>query len=671
MAAIQTRGFDLVPWQHEAVLAWCRGVDGSTHRGTLEVVTGGGKTLIALACAAQAAAMDPELRLAVVVPTEALARQWCEAVARHTTVPEEQIGILGAGGSATFERHRVVVAVLNTAAKRLSELAPKDHPLMLVVDECHRAGAPTFSKVLDVAARYRLGLSATPDREELDEEGEPLTFDEQIVGRRLGGVVYRFTLKDARLSGWLPEYSLHHHGVELTTEERQRYEVLSRRVDDAADQLRSLGVDTGRSRQVSARQDEVGQAARAWIQLTGLRKDLLFRCAERQRVAADLVAEFYARPERTTPRAILFHERVDQAVELHAYLSEVIGDLPIALEHSRLPTRLRKEALRTFASGETPVLVSVKSLVEGIDVPAADTGVSVASTTSVRQRVQALGRVLRRSVTETGEAKTATMHLVYVRDTVDDLIYAKADWSDLTGEGANYYWQWSLGSSTPVAASEPPRTPKPTEEQAWRRLGEPSERLPMPWPGVVTGQEYSVATSGVVHNSFGRLIENGQRVGDMVAAVRGRPGGRFRVTPVLRLILVWTAEDEPQVYVAGRLAEPFRVAEEVVDTPEFDVASLQPGDAYPGPSDKRGGTFKISQRGGGSLEMAVKGGRVIAQVGDNSPEQRNAEVVIAAWNTLNRPVFKIFVNSVGHAWFESDGERKFLASVPSGFDWPT
>ena len=67
-------------------------------------------------------------------------------------------------------------------------------------------------------------------------------------------------------------------------------------------------------------------------------------------------------------------------------------------------------------------------------MPAADTGISVASTASVRQRVQSLGRVFvgpRRG----GIAKRAEMHLLYVDETVDDLIYGKTDWSDLTGRG--------------------------------------------------------------------------------------------------------------------------------------------------------------------------------------------------------------------------------------------
>ena len=245
MTSIQTRNFDLVPWQQSAVEAWENGVDGQPYRGTLEIVTGGGKTLIALACAARASQADPDLKLAIVVPTEALARQWRRAIANYTSLASHDIGLLGAGGKDTLADHRVVVTVLNTAAKRSRRWrALLSAPLMLVVDECHRAGAPSFSTVLSSPAKYRLGLSATPDREELDDEGEPLTFDEQIVGRRLGGVVHRFTLKDAREAGWLPEYSLHHHGVSLRDEERLKYEALSRRVDDAADELRAHGVDT-------------------------------------------------------------------------------------------------------------------------------------------------------------------------------------------------------------------------------------------------------------------------------------------------------------------------------------------------------------------------------------------------------------------------------------------
>lgn len=681
MTAFKTHGIELFPWQQAAVEAWVAGDDDRSCFGTLEVVTGGGKTLIALRCVEEAALRDPAVQLVVVVPTQALARQWREQLISRTNLEPNEIGLMGAGGRGDLEKHRALVAVLNTAAKKLPQMSRRCEPLMLIVDECHRAGAPSFSRVLDTRASYRLGLSATPDREEVDEDGQSLAYDEQLVGQSLGPVVYRFGLKEARQAGWLPEYTLHHHAVALTEGERVRYDTLSRQVDDAADALRGLGGDTSRSRQLVRRQDDLGEAARRWVSTTSQRKDLLYRAAERHRVAGLLLERLFAPsgevgdtlvPARP-PRAILFHERVDEAVELASYLA---GALPVtvAVEHSRLPESQRVSALKDFASGRAPVLVSVKSLIEGIDVPAADTGVSVASNASVRQRIQALGRVLRRIGAD--EGKKAEMHLVYVDDTVDDVIYGKTDWSDLTGADANRYWRWKEGAPEAEPMEGPPRTPLPTESDAWEQVRNSDGGLPVQWPGAVSGQEYTVSTAGVVHNAFKKLIENPQDVSDLIASFRGRPGGRFHVTPEHRLVLVWQVGggeegQSPTPWLLGQLVEPFRVAEEVSDASDVRERDLETGRAYLGPTDKSNGTFKISQRGGGSIERSVRGGRELA--GDEGPaaEEQNARKILSAWESLDRAISRFSVNEVGHAWYEADGERRFLADVPEGFSWPT
>jgi hypothetical protein len=52
-----------------------------------------------------------------------------DAVARYATLGEAEIGTFGAGGKVTVQSHRVV-AVLNTAAKRLSEMAESIQALM-------------------------------------------------------------------------------------------------------------------------------------------------------------------------------------------------------------------------------------------------------------------------------------------------------------------------------------------------------------------------------------------------------------------------------------------------------------------------------------------------------------------------------------------------------------
>jgi superfamily II DNA or RNA helicase len=674
--AFETRGFELQPWQQEAVGAWVRGDEAGGYRGTLEIVTGGGKTLIALACAAEAAKIAPDMRLAVVVPTEALARQWTVMLERFTGLRPSDIGLLGAGGKATLTRSRAVVAVLNTAAKRLPRLAASAQPLMLVVDECHRAGAPTFAQVLGTPAQFRLGLSATPDREEFDDSGEPLSYDEQLVGRALGSVVYTFSLRDARRPGWLPDYEIHHHGLQLSAAELHDYDAISRRVDDLADELRQLGVDAGRAQQLQVRKDDVGRAARSYVAVTSQRKDLLYRAKERGRVAQRLVAEaLAANPQR---RILLFHERVDEAINLYQAIVAALPGSSVALEHSRLPTGERVRALAAFRSGAAQVLVSVKSLIEGIDVPEADIGMSVASSSSIRQRIQSLGRVLRRQFDETTTTKHADMHLLYISNTVDELIYSKQDWSDLTGDGANHYWLWPLDpDERPQKAEGPPASPKPTEGQEWERLGQQAPTKPVPWQGVSIGQEYSIDTLGTVRNSSGAVISNAQNAGAMVEAVRGRPGGRFRVTPEHRLVLIWgDGGDGTELFVAGQLTEPFRAASE---TPaesgaDLETASLHPGDPYPGPTDKRGGSYKLRQKHGGVIERRAPDGATEFAMVEGSPEQRletNARSVLDEWRRLFDRGIPFNVNQLGDAWYTEAGERRFLAHVPGGFAWPS
>jgi hypothetical protein len=318
----------------------------------------------------------------------------------------------------------------------------------------------------------------------------------------------------------------------------------------------------------------------------------------------------------------------------------------------------------------------VKSLIEGIDVPEADVGVSVASSASVRQRIQALGRVLRRSFDDAAERKVAEMHVLYVANSVDELIYAREDWGDLTGDAQNSFWLWPLDpDAQPERQEGPPATPRPTEEQEWDRLGQEAPKEPVLWQAAFSGQEYSVDTLGTVKNELGTTITNPQGVGQMVEAVRGRPGGRFRVTPLHHLVLIARdGKERTEVLVAGQLSEPFRarVEDQQGTSADLDVTALQPGSPYPGPGDAAGGEYQLRLKRGGIIERKVKGGAQFAATEDpERPElAANATRLLAAWKTVLDRGITFRVNELGHAWYEAEGERRFLADVPGGFAWP-
>src|SRR5260370_2985179 len=88
---------------------------------------------------------------------------------------------------------RILITVLASASQRLPKLvreANVGEHLMLVADECHRAGASEMSNVFKTKRRWSLGLSATPEREDDDDAG----YNKSLLGKKLGPIIYQFTL---------------------------------------------------------------------------------------------------------------------------------------------------------------------------------------------------------------------------------------------------------------------------------------------------------------------------------------------------------------------------------------------------------------------------------------------------------------------------------------------
>lgn len=184
-------------------------------------------------------------------------------------------------------------------------------------------------------------------------------------------------------------------------------------------------------------------------------------------------------------------------------------------------------------------------------------------------------------------------------------------------------------------------------------------------------------TLGTVKNEWGTTMANAQGVDAMVQAVRGRPGGRFRVTPAHRLVLVSRdGADRTEFMVAGQLTEPFRAVEEnpSVGLGDLDLALLSHGDRYPGPATNEGGDYHLRMKRGGVIERkAGRGGYEFAltEGADRADLVENALRLLDAWRDAVGRGIPFSVNGLGDAWYEAGGERRFLARVVGGFAWPS
>jgi superfamily II DNA or RNA helicase len=71
--------------------------------------------------------------------------------------------------------------------------------------------------------------------------------------------------------------------------------------------------------------------------------------------------------------------------------------------------------LERFHSGEYSIVVTSQVLNEGVDVPAANVGIVLSGTSTIRENVQRLGRLLRKQ-----QDKQAILYEVVARGTMEE-----------------------------------------------------------------------------------------------------------------------------------------------------------------------------------------------------------------------------------------------------------
>tara|TARA_B100000446_G_C10552524_1_gene341215 strand:+ start:484 stop:2592 length:2109 start_codon:yes stop_codon:yes gene_type:complete len=364
-----------LPHQLAAIEGWIA----QGRKGVFEHATGSGKTFTALT------AMKPHLEeegvVLVLVPDKLLHQQWGEEILEE--FPEVTILKAGDGHNRWRKNRRlrqftqsgkglgprVVLATMPTA--RLAEfregICQGDH-LMVVADEVHEIGSTENSKAMTIETGPRLGLSATPRRYG-DAAGTAKIFD------YFGAVVEPpFTLVDAIEQGRLVEYEYHPAPIRFTAEESEAWEVSTREISQ--EYARSKRDDHGKPVMSSRLQNMLIQ---------------------RSRIAKKASAK--------VPYAV--KTLVDNYVEGQSWLvycedqyqlSEVIGSLrDRGFDPCEYHTNMTGDAAASLDWFKRfgGIMVSIRCLDQGVDIPKISHAVILASSQNPRQFIQRRGRVLR------------------------------------------------------------------------------------------------------------------------------------------------------------------------------------------------------------------------------------------------------------------------------------
>ena len=366
---------NLLPHQINAIRLWKEG----GYRGIFEHATGSGKTVTALgAINEHISAGHPAL---VLVPSQILLKQW---IGEATEEIEGCTWLAAGAGNNSWKKNnrlknflsgvtpdekRIVIATMQTAStdEFLAQM-PSNTNLMIVGDEVHQIGSNTNSKALSINANKRLGLSATPIRYG-DPEGTQKIFD--YFGNVLPPVI---TLYDAIQSGRLVDYEYFPHIINLTAEEAEEWKKLS------SDIRREIAIH-------SSEEGGIRLSNRAKMMLIQ-RSRIAKKSAVKIGLAANVIKENYTEGESW----LVYCEDQEQlkdvteaikkiGIEPLVYYSDMKGD--------------SEQTLKLFQM-QGGVLVSIRCLDEGIDIPSISHALILASSQNPRQFIQRRGRVLRK-----------------------------------------------------------------------------------------------------------------------------------------------------------------------------------------------------------------------------------------------------------------------------------
>jgi len=351
------------------------------RRGIFKHATGSGKTFTAL-CAIRESLKQNEVPI-ILVPSTDLLTQWKQEldVTNQDLAPK----LLVCGGGRTSWRDdallrtwtrskrdaRIVLSTMQTAVSDdfVSLLKTGDH-IFLIADEVHRMGSVEHQKLLELDTGPRLGLSATPTRAG-DPEGT-----EAIMKYFEGIVQPPFSLNDAINAGRLTPYFYHVHTTTLTEEEQTNWEAESIKIAQKYARIKSMdNADPWSSKSLK--------------QLLISRANIVKQAQNKVQLAQDVINSHYQEGDKW----LIYCSDLDQLTDVYDSLHRRGYD--VVQYHSKMQGN-RKQTLNYFER-QGGLIVSIKCLDEGIDIPNATHALILASSQNPREFIQRRGRVLRKS----------------------------------------------------------------------------------------------------------------------------------------------------------------------------------------------------------------------------------------------------------------------------------
>ena len=360
-------------YQRQAVDNWGE----NDNQGFVSFATGAGKTITAIGAIKKWRDEFDKRVVIILVPSESLQKQWLKEMRNFDWFKNFDFLLVGGGAKkenwmkglkdfTSSRRHPddgIVIAVIDSAReKAFYERVSWGSHVLVVADEMHKLGAPSFREFLEnMTAGGLLGLSATPERYN-EEENDFLS---ELFGPELKPVV---DIAYAQELGVLVQYRYRFDTVMLTDDEIEKYQEFTRIIGRLSSGAKLNPEDAGRM--------QVVQSQRA---------NVLKNASAKLGTAAKILRREYIQGSTW----LVFCNDQDQLNSLKELIRDLNPfDIHVGMEGDK------DETIKLFET-QGGILLSIHMFDEGVDIPSIDHALILASSQSKREFIQRRGRVLR------------------------------------------------------------------------------------------------------------------------------------------------------------------------------------------------------------------------------------------------------------------------------------
>jgi len=384
--------FKLRDHQSEGLERW----ENNDYSGILQHATGSGKTITALTPIKEH--VQNGLPVLILVPSRLLLKQWIDEVDQFI----EDVSILPVGtgyskwknvlhmwldSKKMMGKKRVTIAIIDSAkTKQFMNNLNSNLNLFVVVDECHRIGAPSYEEICSLTCSKVLGLSATPER-----------FDEGDERVRLlcGPVIHEYNLEDAIKDKHLTEYVYNIHTVNLDSEEEQAYDEIKLEISRQVNKFRDKNGNINFKKLPKSLQLKFIQAKR-----------IIKKANAKTSVCGNIIEENYDNSNQQN--WLVYCEDSSQLNEIrreldsrniepiYEYWSRAEGASYGGSDDEKTFDFDREGTIKSWER-TGGILLSIQCLDEGVNIPSISHGIILASSNNSRQFIQRRGRMLRLS----------------------------------------------------------------------------------------------------------------------------------------------------------------------------------------------------------------------------------------------------------------------------------